>query len=159
MSARTVKQYVAALWFVTLAFISLSAHADCFDHAATAEGVSARLLRAIAHVESNSNPRAIRHNRNGSIDIGIMQINTVHMPELNKRGIHRRDLLNSCKNIYTAAWLLRRNLNAHQSLWTAVGNYHSATPKFHREYLHLVWAELTRERAHQAYAAALLAMQ
>lgn len=102
---------------------------------------------------------AIRLNRNEAINIDFTLINTIHMPELNKRGIHRKDRLNRSKNIYTAAWLLRSNLNAPQSLWTAVGNYHSATPKFHREYFHLVWAGLSRERHHEAHEMAVLAMQ
>jgi Lysozyme like domain len=41
-------------------------------------GENARVMAAIAEAESGGNPHATNHNRNGSIDYGLTQINTVH---------------------------------------------------------------------------------
>ncbi|PIV87852.1 MAG: hypothetical protein COW48_09240 [Hydrogenophilales bacterium CG17_big_fil_post_rev_8_21_14_2_50_63_12] len=54
--------------------VTLPAHA-CWKEAGTRYGVSPQLLYAIARTESGLNPQAIGRNRNGSRDIGLMQIN------------------------------------------------------------------------------------
>lgn len=36
------------------------------------------LMVAIAKAESGMNPKAINHNRNGSVDRGLFQINSIH---------------------------------------------------------------------------------
>jgi len=53
---------------------------------------------------------------------------------LKKYGVHRADLMNECKNIYTAAYLLRRKMQLHGNTWVAVGSYHSETPVLRRQY-------------------------
>jgi hypothetical protein len=103
--------------------------ADCFDDAARYQKVNPAILRGIAMVESQYDPKAINHNKNGSIDFGIMQVNSIHLRELKKYKIRKWDLMNSCKNIYVAAWLLRRSVNRYGYNWAAVGGYHSNTPK------------------------------
>lgn len=109
--------------------------ADCFDDAATYQKVNPTMLRAIQQVENApGNPKAIGRNKNGSVDYGLMQINSIHLPELNKHGIHRKDLLNSCKNIYVAAWLLRRSMDRYGNTWAAAGGYHSNMPHERAQY-------------------------
>lgn len=103
--------------------------ADCFTDAATYQKVNPVILRGIATVESQNDPKALNRNKNGSIDFGLMQVNSIHLPELKKYKIGRRDLMQSCKNIYVAAWLLRRSMNRYGNTWAAVGGYHSNTPK------------------------------
>jgi hypothetical protein len=41
-------------------------------------GLNPNKLIRIAYVESNFNQDAIRHNKNGTVDVGFFQINTVH---------------------------------------------------------------------------------
>jgi len=48
----------------------------CFDAAARHYRLHPALLRAIARQESGMNPRAIGKNTNGTLDLGLMQINT-----------------------------------------------------------------------------------
>ena len=103
--------------------------ADCFTDAAQYQKVNPTILHGIAVVESQNNPKAINRNKNGSIDFGLMQVNSIHLPELKRYKIGRRDLMQSCKNIYVAAWLLRRAMNRYGNTWAAVGGYHSNTPK------------------------------
>jgi len=81
----------------------------CFLHAGAYYGVSPLILKAIAEVESGMNPKAINHNRNGTKDLGIMQINTIWLKELKKYGIGEKELLEDpCLNIHIGAWILNR---------------------------------------------------
>ena len=91
-------------------------------------GIHPYLLAAVAQHESNLDPAAIRTNKNGSRDIGLMQINSVHLPELAKHGISEQDLLNPCTNLAVGAWLMKRHQLNYGNTWEAVGVYHSATP-------------------------------
>ena len=62
----------------------------CWREAARTWGISADLLYAIAKVESDLSPRAVNRShlqRTGSYDIGLMQINSAHLPRLARHGI------------------------------------------------------------------------
>src|SRR5262245_5420381 len=87
------------------------AYADCFDAAARYHQVNAFVLRAIAWQESRNQPGALNENANGSCDYGLMQINSVHLLTLKQYGISRSTLMEPCKNVYIAAWHLRRKMN------------------------------------------------
>jgi soluble lytic murein transglycosylase-like protein len=70
-------------WLVGLALAgcaSISAHAGCYETAAQYQRVSPLILRAIAWQESHGRADALNHNANGSVDYGLMQINSVHLP-------------------------------------------------------------------------------
>jgi hypothetical protein len=60
------------LWLVAAPSI---ARADCLDDAAAFHRVNVVLVRAIAQQESGMRANAINVNRDGSEDIGLMQIN------------------------------------------------------------------------------------
>lgn len=47
--------------------------------------IESELLYAIAQQESAMKPGAIGHNRDGSTDLGLMQINSFHMKRLKKK--------------------------------------------------------------------------
>jgi soluble lytic murein transglycosylase-like protein len=138
----TTTRTLGILIAVFALFASVTCHADCFDAAARYQRVSPKVLRAIAAVESGNNKNALHRNRNGTVDLGVMQINSIHLRELNKHGIHRRDLMNSCKNIYTGAWLLRQKMDRYGNTWKAIGSYHSETPALRRQYARLVQREV-----------------
>ncbi len=75
------------------------ASADCLDTAAQYHGVNPMLLRSIAMHESGMNPGAInRSNSDGSEDLGLMQINSMHLRRLARYGIDRKSLLDGCIN-------------------------------------------------------------
>ncbi len=78
-----------------------------FDEYGTLFGVPPQLLWAIAKVESNFNPSAIAQNSDGTIDVGIMQINSIHFKKLEKEyGIKQSSLLDVNTNIAVGAHLL-----------------------------------------------------
>jgi soluble lytic murein transglycosylase-like protein len=117
---------------------------DCVTQAATYHSVSPWVLRAIIQVESSFNPNALNKNNNGTVDVGIAQINSMHFKELAKYGIAQRDLMNGCVSSYVAAWHLKKQINAYGNTWFAVGAYHSATPCFNQRYTGLVWNVLLK---------------
>jgi len=94
----------------------------CFKRAGLAYQVSPRLLEAIARVESNMDPQAVNHNRDGSYDYGLMQINSRWQKVLGKRW---RYVSNACYNVMVGAWILRQCIDRYGYTWDAVACYHT----------------------------------
>ena len=96
----------------------------CWNEAARHHGVNPWLLYAIAGVESGYNPNAInRANRNGTVDIGLMQINSAHLATLRRHGIPASALYNACASTYVAAWVLANNQRRYGNTWQAIAAY------------------------------------
>lgn len=116
----------------------------CFAQAGQYYGIHPALLEAIARHESGLNPRAIGRNTNGSVDIGLMQINTQHLPVLARVGITREHLLDPCTNIAVGAWVLANAVRRHGMTWEAIGAYNSSIPERRRWYAGKVAVQLMR---------------
>lgn len=110
------------------------AQADCVLDAAKYHKVNPTILLGIAIVESRMRANATNVNTNGSTDMGMMQINSIHLPELKRYGVKASDLYDGCKNVYTGAWILRKQMDKYGNSWQAIGAYHSATPTFRDAY-------------------------
>jgi soluble lytic murein transglycosylase-like protein len=111
-----------------LSSIAGLAHADCWEEAGREFSIAPDLLYAIAQQESNLDPRAIGYNRNGSRDIGLMQINSIHLPSLAKRQITEKTLLNdSCQALKVGASILADFMRRYGYSWEAVGAYNAGT--------------------------------
>lgn len=143
----------AALLAFLLAFVSLSmgtasiAHAapagdECFEKAGAWQRVNPLVLRAVAWRESKGDAAAINHNANGSIDVGQLQINSIHFPDLLREGIPHRALTDPCINIFVAAWLLKQKMVRYGNTWRAIGAYHSETPRERDAYARSIQAIL-----------------
>ena len=98
-----------------------------FDEAGNHYNIPPLLLKKIATIESGINPHAINKNDNGTIDYGLMQINSTHLRELAQWGIDEKNILDPKVNIYAGSWLLSRHIKKHGFNLQAIGNYHSAT--------------------------------
>ena len=125
-------------WLVVTAVLILftvtHGHAFCFDSAAARYGVAPSVLRAIAYGESSNNPSAINYNKNGSHDIGLMQINSSWLPTLAKQGIRSGDLWDPCTNLMVGAWILADCFEQFGNRWQSVGCYNSRTPRIRDRY-------------------------
>ncbi|EBR8426895.1 lytic transglycosylase, partial [Salmonella enterica subsp. enterica serovar London] len=99
---------------------------DCFDRAGVYYHIDSDLLRAIALQESRGNQNAIGVNRNGSIDVGLMQINSQYADFLRRYGISMLDLKQDvCLNIFVGAYILSKGFKKWGGGWNAVGAYNA----------------------------------
>ncbi|WP_235424030.1 lytic transglycosylase domain-containing protein [Citrobacter koseri] len=119
-----------AVFFLLIMAFNARAGGFCFNAAGNKYHIDPLLLRAIAEVESGLNPSAINLNKHHgkiiSIDYGVMQINSTHLPELQSMGITRDRLLqNPCLNIQVGAWILARQLAYGGVRWDSVGAYNA----------------------------------
>jgi soluble lytic murein transglycosylase-like protein len=129
---------VAALFLL----FSFSCRADCFEQAGARYGVAPSLLEAISKVESDRNPLARNLNRDGSEDLGHMQINSRWLGALSAYGIDRQKLLDPCLNTHIGAWILAQNIRRLGYGWEAVGAYNARSPHKRIAYSHRVAARL-----------------
>ncbi|RAR50487.1 UNVERIFIED_CONTAM: transglycosylase-like protein with SLT domain [Acidovorax defluvii] len=118
-----MKSWLLALFI----FLPSLSQAACFDEAARRYHVPVELLKAISKVESNGNPNARNVNKNGSYDIGHMQINSWWLRTLDRYGIDEKTLLDPCINTNIGAWVLAQNIARYGLTWNAVGAYNAAT--------------------------------
>ncbi|WP_231581052.1 lytic transglycosylase domain-containing protein [Chromobacterium sp. LK1] len=143
-----------ALLLAALAALSGGAQAEvnCWRAAGARHQVDPLLLYSIAKVESSLNPRAINYNKNGSHDIGLMQINSQHLPALSQRGITRQRLLDDpCLSIQVGASILSGFILRYGYTWRAVGAYNAggaaARETARQRYVDKVWREYLQLRA------------
>lgn len=108
--------------------------AACVFMAAHTYEVPPAALMGIYQVEAGAVGQAVGPNRNGSYDLGPMQINTIWLPELAQRwGVeidtaHRLVKDDACTNVGVAAWILRSHLDETKDIAKAIAQYHSRTP-------------------------------
>ena len=112
----------------------------CMSLVAHLYALPPRVLPAIQRVEGGA-PGAVHRNRDGTADLGVMQVNTLWIPALVRytrtgRGtVTRRLTTEPCYNIAAAGAIMRTYLDeAHGNLLRAVGDYHSHTDALNRLY-------------------------
>ncbi len=113
------------LILVSLCLLPKGSLAFCFEDAAEKYGINPLLLRSIARIESDMNPGATGRNPDGSMDLGLMQINTSWVGGL---GLHSGSLLSDpCYNVMIGAQILRSCIDRHGYTWEAVGCYNAVS--------------------------------
>jgi soluble lytic murein transglycosylase-like protein len=125
-----------------LLIMATAVHAEelCFDQAGEEYGINPQILRAIARVESNFQPRAVNRNKNGTYDFGIMQINSSWYFTLGKEWWNT--LGDPCSNIRGGAKILSGCMKKYGYTWEAIGCYNSQTPSKRDRYAHTVYRQL-----------------
>lgn len=114
----------------------------CWEEAASRYGVNPYLLYAIARTESGLNPLATNRNKNGSYDIGLMQINSSWLPTLRKYGVDEQQLFDPCTSIHVGAWVLAQNMQRMGNSWEAVGAYNARNPELRMKYAQKVYRNI-----------------
>lgn len=122
----------------------------CIRSAAAAHRVPAAMLVILLTVEGGALGR-VSQNSNGTVDIGPMQINQIHLPALARRwnttpARARAALLTSfCANVEAGAWILRTAIDSTGgNFWEGVGRYHSSTDVYKTRYLRRVLQQALR---------------
>jgi hypothetical protein len=112
----------------------------CMLAVASAQHLPARVLPSIHAVEGGA-VGTVHVNRDGSEDLGFMQINTRWLPVVARRvgrpepAVRQALLDNPCFNIVVASAILRVYLReTHGNMLAAIGDYHSHTPVFNQGY-------------------------
>lgn len=138
------------------AVLAVPAHAadtgwSCWNTAAERYNLDVGLLYAVARVETGARTGIVARNRDGSYDIGVMQINSWWLPTLAKVGITAHMLRdNACLNVKVGAWILAQGIRDHGLNWRGVGAYNARTDWKRARYARKVAAELRRIHAERS---------
>ena len=120
---------IRGLHIVTMILLLLAmvcpknARSFCFKQAGQTYGISPQLIEAIAYQESAFDPVAINHNRNGSFDYGVMQINSWWFETLGKK--RWQALSDPCFNVMVGTWILRDCIDRYGYTWDCLSCYRS----------------------------------
>lgn len=99
---------------------------NCWASAAYRYNLPVDLLYAVGQVESGHKSNAVAVNKDGSRDIGVMQINSTWLPTLAPYGITERVLLQRpCTNIQVGAWILSQEVARTGYTWYSIGAYNA----------------------------------
>ncbi|MFC5475726.1 transglycosylase SLT domain-containing protein [Paraherbaspirillum soli] len=120
--------------------------ANCWTEAGREHGIDPLLLYSIAKVESALNPKALNRNSNGTYDVGLMQVNSIHLPRLKQVGItHERLVKEPCTSVRTGAAILADFIKRYGYTWKAVGAYNAGgadnREEARKRYVAKVWKE------------------
>lgn len=116
---------------------------QCLRDAAEAQQIHPDIMFAILMVEGGTVGSNSAPNQNGTYDIGLFQINSMHRRTIESMGVTEDMLRNDgCINAAVAAWHLRKvlpldkeaQITTDDEYLRAIATYHSATPRYNRIY-------------------------
>lgn len=111
---------------ILMALASVNAQASCWDEAGKIHNIDPLLLKAIGWKESRGRPDAVGPKLpDGNRALGVMQINTIHLPTLARWGIEREHLFDACTSQKVGAWVLADCIRRFGETWKAVGCYYA----------------------------------
>ncbi|MHB8447603.1 MAG: lytic transglycosylase domain-containing protein [Sulfuricaulis sp.] len=117
----------------------------CVAKAAHVFQVEKTALYLILDVERGTIGQTSQPNRDGSVDIGPMQINSWWLPRLRTAGLTEKDIKDDlCLNIMTGAWIYAQERRHTKTEAAAIARYHSPTPAEQRVYLDLIQKAIDR---------------
>lgn len=120
---------------------------ECVQRAAAAFRVPDYAILTLMDVEGGD-VGTVSHNRNGTRDLGVLQVNSSWLPHLSKFGLTEQQLThNFCANVFAGSYILARAVADHKTLPRALAYYHSPTPVHQHRYLGLVQKALLRRAA------------
>lgn len=138
-----MKFFAFLLTVILTLLVAMGANADAgpdydtmklINRVARQYGIDSQALVRIAHVESHFNQKAMRSNRNGTVDIGMFQVNSVHW-DTTCQGI---DIFTLEGNARCAALILKMHQKHAPKDRNWLGRYHSKTPSLKTKYMKLL---------------------
>lgn len=128
---------------ITALLLPSAALAFCFEDAGNTYRLNPRLLKNIASLESGMNPAAVHRNRDGSLDFGLMQVNSfwINATHLDKERLVR----DPCYNTLAGARILRDCIDRLGYTWEAIGCYNATSGDKRRSYAWKVFRHLSAE--------------
>lgn len=116
---------VLMLTILSVFSIPAASGAFCFKEAGERYSINPVLLESIARAESDLDPKATNKNRNGSVDMGLMQVNSAWVRQLS---LDSAKLINDpCYNTMAGARILKKCIDSHGYTWEAVGCYNAVS--------------------------------
>lgn len=112
----------------------------CLMLASQTYNMPPEVLFSIYSIEGGKTGQIVGPNKNGSYDIGPMQINTIWLPELaeiwgvDKNTAYKWVRYDTCTNVGVSAWILRKHYDETGSMSKAISQYHSRTPHIGKAY-------------------------
>ncbi len=108
--------------------IKISVFGFCFEEAAATYGFLPSTLWTIAKIESNLNPNDFNKNRNGTVDIGLMQVNSANLEDLKRLGYdYGNDIWEPCTNVMVGAWILKKCYDKFGESWKTIDCYNKGS--------------------------------
>ena len=106
---------------------------QCINQSAANFHIPAMMIVSVIQIENGKNGQAVK-NKDGTFDLGVMQINSTWIKKLNAKGIKETNVqFDPCTNVAVGAWILAQGIS-NSAGWQGVGNYHSYTPKHNAIY-------------------------
>lgn len=124
----------------------------CVREAAYRFGVNPEVMHCICQQESSWNHKAYNYRSSIDRDIGLCQINNMHLPRLAKLGIQESHLWDSCINSQVGAWILADNLKRHGNTWRHIGAYNAASDHKRAAYAKGVYRCISQRKTKSASA-------
>lgn len=122
------------LFYVCASQLAASDHVpNYYVEAGEYVGIEPWLLWAVADTESAHNPHAINRNTNGTYDIGVMQINSIHFKRFK---LMPEDLYDPRINIFVGAIILKECFEKHGNNWMAINCYNGLSPANKKHYVY-----------------------
>jgi hypothetical protein len=112
---------------------------ECINQAAVTYYVPAPIIISVLNTEGGE-PGMANINKNGTVDYGPMQINSIWLSKLELYGYTVQKLqFDACSNVMAGTWILAQNIANSPYPWQGIGNYHSITLDKNAVYQTKVW--------------------
>lgn len=118
-----IKYLLMATLLIFVPIAKSHAYQSCVEDASKMYGVNPIIIYAIIKTESGFNPKAINKNKNGTYDIGLMQVNSSWLPTLRKYGYSANHLFDPCINVQVGTWVLANCIHTYGYNWKAIDCY------------------------------------
>ena len=138
-------KYLLTTLLLLLLIGKSNAYQSCIEEASRLYGINPIIVYAIIKTESGFNPKAINKNKNGSYDLGLMQINSSWLPTLSKYGYSTNHLFDPCINIKVGTWILANCIHTYGYNWKAIDCYNKGKKATGRsEYVWQVYRHMVK---------------